>query len=64
MYSLVLLKHLKDLGKYIELPNLYFKGFVSEEEKRMLLDICWMLVLPILKAFIQAYLYMKRWKAA
>jgi len=37
------------IRKYIDLPNLEVKGFVSEEEKRRILDKCWIMVLPSIR---------------
>jgi len=37
------------VSKYAGLPNLEVKGFVSEEEKREILDKCWVLVLPSIR---------------
>jgi glycosyltransferase involved in cell wall biosynthesis len=37
------------IKKYIDLPNLEVKGFVSEEEKRRILDKCWIMVLPSIR---------------
>jgi glycosyltransferase involved in cell wall biosynthesis len=34
------------VSKYINLQNLEIKGFVSEEEKRKILDRCWVMILP------------------
>jgi glycosyltransferase involved in cell wall biosynthesis len=39
-------RYKKIVGKYVGLPNLEIKGFVSEEEKRSILDKCWITVLP------------------
>jgi len=39
-------RYKKVVGKYVGLPNLEIKGFVSEEEKRSILDKCWIMVLP------------------
>jgi glycosyltransferase involved in cell wall biosynthesis len=37
------------VSKYINLPNLEIKGFVSEEEKRKILDKCWIMILPSIR---------------
>jgi glycosyltransferase involved in cell wall biosynthesis len=37
------------VSKYAGLPNLEVKGFVSEEEKRNILDKCWIMVLPSIR---------------
>ena len=37
------------IRKYNNLPNLEVKGFVSEEEKRRILDKCWIMVLPSIR---------------
>jgi glycosyltransferase involved in cell wall biosynthesis len=37
------------VSKYIDLPNLEIKGFVSEEEKRKILDKCWVMILPSIR---------------
>jgi len=37
------------VGKYVDLPNLEIKGFVSEEEKRKILDKCWIMILPSIR---------------
>jgi glycosyltransferase involved in cell wall biosynthesis len=37
------------VGKYAGLPNLEIKGFVSEDEKRKILDKCWVMVLPSIR---------------
>jgi len=39
----------KIASKYVNLPNLKIIGFVSEEEKREILDRCWILVLPSIR---------------
>jgi glycosyltransferase involved in cell wall biosynthesis len=35
--------------KYTDLQNLEVKGFVSEEEKKRILDSCWVLILPSIR---------------
>jgi glycosyltransferase involved in cell wall biosynthesis len=37
------------VSKYAGLPNLEVRGFVSEGEKREILDKCWVLVLPSIR---------------
>jgi len=37
------------VSRYINLPNLEIKGFVSEEEKRKILDKCWIMILPSIR---------------
>jgi glycosyltransferase involved in cell wall biosynthesis len=37
------------VSKYINLQNLEIKGFVSEEEKRKILDKCWIMILPSIR---------------
>jgi glycosyltransferase involved in cell wall biosynthesis len=37
------------VGKYARLPNLEIKGFVSEDEKRRILDRSWVMVLPSIR---------------
>jgi len=39
-------RYKKVVSKYVGLPNLKIRGFVSEEEKRSILDKCWIMVLP------------------
>jgi len=36
-------------SKYVGLPNLEIKGFVSEEKKRSILSRCWIMVLPSIR---------------
>ena len=42
-------KYREIASKYVELPNLEIRGFVSEEEKRRILDKCWVIVLPSIR---------------
>jgi glycosyltransferase involved in cell wall biosynthesis len=37
------------MSKYAKLPNLEIRGFVSEEEKRKILDKCWIMILPSIR---------------
>jgi len=42
-------KYRNVVSKYVGLPNLEIKGFVSEEEKGRMLNKCWIVVLPSIR---------------
>jgi len=42
-------KYRNVVSKYVGLPNLEIKGFVSEEEKGEMLNKCWIVVLPSIR---------------